>query len=82
MVIYAFSTLVPFFWILLSSFKDNNEIYISPFALPETFLFSNYVTAWKTAHIGLYLLNSAFISTMAVVLWSLLVLWLHIFLRV
>jgi len=67
LVIYAATTLTPFLWILLSSFKGNNEIYISPFAFPETFLFSNYVTAWKTAHIGLYLLNSAFISITAVI---------------
>ena len=67
MFIYAITTLAPFLWILLSSFKGNNEIYISPFALPETFLFSNYATAWKTAHIGLYLLNSMFISTMSVI---------------
>ena len=68
MILYGLTTLAPFLWILLSSFKENNEIYLSPFALPESLLVSNYVTAWKTAHIGLYLLNSAFISTMAVLI--------------
>ena len=68
LAIYAVTTIAPFLWILLSSFKSNNEIYISPFSMPQTLLFSNFVTAWKTAHIGQYLLNSAFISTTAVII--------------
>ena len=68
MTIFALTTITPFLWLLLSSFKTNSEIYANPFGLPATLNFENYRTAWNSAHIGQNLLNSAIISTCAVAL--------------
>lgn len=66
MVIFALTTITPFLWLLLSSFKTNSEIYANPFGLPAHFDFDNYRTAWSAAHISQNLFNSLIISTFAV----------------
>lgn len=66
--------LLPMFWILISGFKTNNEIFTNTFALPKEWRVSNYILAWKYG-VGDYFLNSIFvtgISTAATVLISLL----------
>ena len=56
--IFAVSTIFPFCWVLLSSFKSTTEIYGNSFALPEVWQFENYVTAWKGAGMSYSFLNS------------------------
>lgn len=65
--LFAVSTLFPFFWVLLSSFKTTREIYGQPFALPEKWMFSNYVDAWKGALINYTMLNSLVYTLITVV---------------
>lgn len=43
--VYALSLLYPFYWGFISSLKTPNEYFRNPFALPETWLFSNYTKA-------------------------------------
>ncbi|GAA0263004.1 carbohydrate ABC transporter permease [Faecalicatena contorta] len=64
--LFAVSTLFPFFWVLLSSFKTTQEIYGHPFALPEKWMFSNYVDAWKGALINYTLVNSLIYTVLSV----------------
>jgi N-acetylglucosamine transport system permease protein len=60
--VWALATAGPLIWVLLSSFKNNTEIFLGkPFALPESFSFQTYVDAWNTAHVGQYFLNSVFV---------------------
>ena len=42
MILYAISLLVPLFWMLMSSFKANDEFLLYTFQFPKEFLFSNY----------------------------------------
>ena len=35
---FAFYTLFPLLWLIVSSFKTNTELFGNPFALPEVFL--------------------------------------------
>lgn len=60
----------PMLFTVLSSLKDNLEIFSSPFALPETFKFSNYVTAWVGANMSKYFINSIVISLSTVIILS------------
>lgn len=75
--VYVFLTFMsitfvaPLFLTLLSSFKNNKEIFKTPFLLPEKFLFSNYIMAWKQANMGTYLLNSIIISLATVFITAL-----------
>jgi len=49
----------PFYWMIMSGFKTNDEIFrFPPTFWPETFLWSNYVDAWHAAPFARYILNS------------------------
>lgn len=61
LAIYALILALPLLWMLVSSFKDSTEVYGSPFGLPETWLFSNYSTAW-TMGVSSYFLNSVIVT--------------------
>lgn len=49
----------PFLVGLFSSFKTQREILISPNVLPETWQFTNYITAWTEANFAQYTFNTA-----------------------
>ncbi|MFS0838749.1 carbohydrate ABC transporter permease [Paenibacillus sp. 1P03SA] len=58
----------PFVWMLMSSFKTNNEYITSGISLlPEKFQFANYLRAWETAHFSVYFWNTV-VVTVSVVL--------------
>jgi N-acetylglucosamine transport system permease protein len=60
--IWALATAGPLIWVLLASFKSNTEIFLGqPFALPHSFSFDTYVSAWSEAHVGRYFVNSVFV---------------------
>ena len=64
--IFAVSTIFPFCWVLLSSFKTTSEIYGDAFSLPEKWQFVNYITAWKGAGMSHSFINSLIYTTVAV----------------
>jgi N-acetylglucosamine transport system permease protein len=45
-------------WVLVSSFKTDQEIFFSPWLPPAVPQWSNFARAWSEARMGLYLLNS------------------------
>lgn len=51
----------PLLWVLMSSFKTTQQIFASPFTLPTTFNFDNYVSAWTSASIGTYFVNTVIV---------------------
>ncbi|MDK2805154.1 MAG: raffinose/stachyose/melibiose transport system permease protein [Thermoanaerobacterium sp.] len=67
---FAILSLFPFVWIVLNAFKDNSQIFSSPFSLPKSFNFSNFIQAWYTANIDTYFFNSIIItfSSVAVII--------------
>ncbi|MGB8455597.1 MAG: carbohydrate ABC transporter permease [Anaerocolumna sp.] len=65
--IYVFISLFPLLFSLLSSFKDNNGIYASPFALPDSFSWENYIYAFKNTTIIQGMLNSLLYSILSVI---------------
>lgn len=60
--------ITPLLFTLISSLKDNREIFANPFALPEIYRFENYIIAWKEANMGQFFFNSVFIAVSTVVL--------------
>lgn len=58
----------PLLWVLMSSFKTTAQIFQSPFALPTSLNFENYVSAWTTASIGTYFVNTVIVVTSALVI--------------
>jgi raffinose/stachyose/melibiose transport system permease protein len=66
--VFAVTTLFPLVWMFYTSFKTNQDIALSTFSLPTVWHLENYVAAWQTAKIGIYFLNSVFVSTVSIVL--------------
>ncbi len=72
LLIYAVVTLMPFIWMLITSFKEPRDV----FKLPPSFVpkllftdhpFENYVEIWTQRDFVIYFRNSAFVSFMAAV---------------
>lgn len=53
----------PFYWILLTSFKDAAEAILRPPTWwPQNWVWTNYRDAWESANMGRYYLNSIILS--------------------
>lgn len=72
---WAVLTLYPLVFSLLSSFKENRDIFGRPFALPDSIHFEYYAAAFQKAHMGTAIVNSLWITssvTLCTVVLSLL----------
>ena len=58
---------MPVAWVLLASLKQKSEFFGSPWTLPESPHFQNYVDAFVTAHMGQYFLTSVFVTALGLV---------------
>ena len=52
----------PMVWMILSSFKTDRAIFVSPFALPESIDLAVWAEAWQVGNLGAYALNSAIVT--------------------
>ncbi len=68
LALWSLMVLVPLGWTLLSSFKQTKEIFASPFSLPETWQFQNYINAWNSAGIGTYFFNTVIVVASALII--------------
>ena len=59
--VYAAIVVVPMAWCIISSLKSTKEFYANVWALPSRLSFENYVNAWKSADIGINVINSIII---------------------
>lgn len=63
LVLVAFTMVVPFVWMLSSSFKNNSEIFIYPIRwIPDPIRVSNYVKVWTKIPFLKYFLNTLLYS--------------------
>jgi ABC-type glycerol-3-phosphate transport system permease component len=65
LIIGAFISLVPFVWMILTSFMSLGEA-IGNQWIPKEFLFSNYAEAWAGANLSSYIFNSVKITVITV----------------
>ncbi|MFH8468386.1 carbohydrate ABC transporter permease [Streptomyces sp. NPDC017991] len=65
---YAVLLIVPLYYFLASAFKTNDEIFAHPLALPTSFGFGNFRTAFDSADLGLAVVNSTLVTVLALVL--------------
>lgn len=63
----AVTILYPLVFIILVSFKNNQEFYSNIWGLPQIWRWSNYSYAWVNGKIGKYALNSFIVSISAVI---------------
>jgi len=63
LLIVALFTVYPVVYIVLGSFKANNELLLGGTnLLPKKFIFDNYKQAWEKANFAIYTINSLIIS--------------------
>jgi ABC-type glycerol-3-phosphate transport system permease component len=72
LILWVVIICAPLLWVLMSSFKTTKQIFGSPFSLPTTFNFDNYVSAWTTANIGSYFVNTVIVVGSSLVIVMLL----------
>jgi raffinose/stachyose/melibiose transport system permease protein len=70
MLVFSVLSIFPFIWMLYSSLKTEAEFAINIISLPKKPIFSNYINAIKTGHMGEYALNSLFNCVITVALVS------------
>jgi multiple sugar transport system permease protein len=63
MVLIAFLMVIPFIWMLSTSFKENGKVLIFPPQwIPDPWVWENYLQAWHAANIGRYFVNSLVVT--------------------
>lgn len=72
LIIWVIIICAPLLWVLMSSFKTTSAILSSPFTLPTSLNFENYISAWTTASIGQYFINTVIVVGSALVIVMLL----------
>lgn len=55
---WALMVIFPMLWSVMTAFKTDQEIFFSPWKLPATPVYDNFVRAWTSAHIGAFLYNT------------------------
>jgi raffinose/stachyose/melibiose transport system permease protein len=68
LIIIALTNLFPFWWTLLSSVKDTNEIITNSFALPQRVVkWSNYRDSWVSGQLSVAFINTTIVAGVSVV---------------
>jgi ABC-type glycerol-3-phosphate transport system permease component len=58
---------LPFLWMLSTSLKPSNQVFIYPIQwIPKPFVWRNYIDAWRSAPFGIYYLNTVIITVLIV----------------
>lgn len=68
LIVLAITILVPVAWVFIASVKQNSEFYGNPWTLPAEIHWQNFVDAWNTAKMGEYMVNSVFVTALALII--------------
>ncbi|GGJ58620.1 carbohydrate ABC transporter permease [Virgibacillus salexigens] len=63
--LFALVNAYPILWMMINSFKSEQEFLTNQLGFPHTFVLENYVNAWETANLGVLFGNSIFICITA-----------------
>ena len=69
LVVAGAAVLLPFYWMVMSSLKTDNEVFTIPVQwLPESFVWHNYVDIWQKSEMTTWLRNTLVLSAAVTVL--------------
>ncbi len=74
LVTLVLAVVYPLLWMLLSSFKDNTEVFGNPWGLPSQLRWHNFSEALRTGVLR-YFLNSVLVTTVSIVTTTLVSAW-------
>jgi N-acetylglucosamine transport system permease protein len=66
--LWAVAVVFPMAWMIYSSFKTDQELFFSPWTLPQVMQWDNFVRAWNDARIGDFFLNTLIVVVPALIL--------------
>lgn len=72
LIIFTILFLYPIVWLLINAFKTKQELFLSPWSLPRSFVFENFERAIIQGNLGRLFINSIIISLVTVILATLL----------
>lgn len=67
LLLLAVMILVPFYWMIITGFKSNAELYNNSFGLPKVWKYQNYITAWNVG-VGGFIGNSLLVTVVSTLL--------------
>lgn len=63
LIIAAIGLLAPFFWMVMSSLKNANEVFSVPVVwVPEAFVWQNYIDIWTKSNMLVWIRNTLFLA--------------------
>lgn len=69
LTILAISMIIPFYWMLISSVKTNNEVFSIPMNwIPKSFHFENYIQIWKKIPLFTFFKNTVKITVFTTII--------------
>ncbi|MFQ3545461.1 carbohydrate ABC transporter permease [Halobacillus rhizosphaerae] len=68
LTLFAVINAYPILWMVINSFKSEQEFAVNQFGFPKQIVFENYMNAWKAANFGILFKNSIFICLAATVI--------------
>jgi ABC-type glycerol-3-phosphate transport system permease component len=66
LALWCLTTTYPVVWVMLNSFRDNNQIYVNPFALPHPWIFKSYPRVLLGAQLQIAIPNSLIYAAVTV----------------
>jgi N-acetylglucosamine transport system permease protein len=66
LIFWSIVVVFPMIWVIVSAFKTDAEIFLSPWLPPAEIMWENFVRAWSKANIGLYLVNTLAVNLPAI----------------
>ncbi len=63
---WSIVVIFPMIWVIVSAFKSDAEIFMSPWTPPAELLWDNFSRAWSKANMGRYLLNTMTVNLPAI----------------
>lgn len=67
LILLAIIYIAPLLWVLLVSIKTNQEVFSSPFGLPEVIQWVNYAVAWSVGRLGQASVNSLLVCSITLI---------------
>ncbi|MGN9911502.1 carbohydrate ABC transporter permease [Phytohabitans sp. LJ34] len=69
LVLAAAALLLPFYWMVMSSLKTNNDVFTVPIKwVPDDFVWGNYVDIWQRSELTTWLRNTLLLSVVVTAL--------------
>lgn len=68
LITLAISIVIPVAWVFMASIKENSEFYGNPWTIPKGIYLQNFIDAFTDAKMGDYMLNSVFVTGLALII--------------